>query len=112
MSDAQGRHTTVNRELLKLKSGGKVIDTPGIRIITSYFVDEQSFEDILLLSEGCHYSDCKHEKEPGCMIKRALRTNELERSRYEQYLKVIKTNEYVQRKELEKQRMLNKRRSN
>ncbi len=108
LSDAQGRHTTVNRELLKLKSGGKVIDTPGIRIITSYFVDEQSFEDILLLSEGCRYSDCKHEKEPGCMIKRALRTNELERSRYEQYLKAIKTNEYVQRKELEKQRMLNK----
>jgi hypothetical protein len=46
------------------------------------------------------------------MIKRTLRTNELERSRYEQYLKAIKTNEYVQRKELEKQRMLNKRRPN
>ena len=112
LSDAQGRHTTVNRELLKLKSGGKVIDTPGIRIITSYFVDEQSFEDILLLSEGCRYNDCKHEKEPGCMIKKALRTNELDPERYNQYLKAIKTNEYIQKKELEKQRMLNKRRSN
>jgi ribosome biogenesis GTPase len=112
LSDAQGRHTTVNRELLKLKSGGKVIDTPGIRIITSYFVDEASFEDILLLSEGCRYNDCKHEFEPGCMIKKALRNNELDWNRYNQYLKAIKTNEYNQKKELEKQRMLNKRRPN
>jgi hypothetical protein len=46
------------------------------------------------------------------MIKKALRNNELDWNRYNQYLKAIKTNEYNQKKELEKQRMLNKRRPN
>jgi ribosome biogenesis GTPase len=108
LSDAQGRHTTVNRELINLDNGGKIIDTPGIRIVTSYFSDEEGFEDIVLLSEGCRYSDCKHEKEPGCMVKKALRTGELDYERYEQYKKAERVSRFNQKRELERARMLNK----
>jgi ribosome biogenesis GTPase len=108
LSDAQGRHTTVNRELITLDNGGKIIDTPGIRIVTSYFSNEEGFEDISLLAEGCRYSDCKHEKEPGCMVKKALHTGELDYERYQQYKKSERVTKYNQKRELERARMLDK----
>ena len=39
-SDAQGRHTTSHRELIELDSGGSIIDTPGIRIVTNHLTDD------------------------------------------------------------------------
>lgn len=105
LSDAQGRHTTVNRELIQLESGGKVIDTPGIRIVSSYFVSEETFEDIMSLSEGCYYSDCKHKQEPGCMVQKAISDGALEHERFEQYLKVMKLNAFHKQRELERTRM-------
>jgi ribosome biogenesis GTPase len=109
VSDAQGRHTTVNRELIHLDNGGKIIDTPGIRIVTSYFSDTEGFEDIMLLSEGCRYSDCKHEREPGCMVKKALYSGELDYERYEQYKKAERVSRFNQKRELERARMLDRR---
>ena len=105
LSDAQGRHTTVNRELIQLKSGGKVIDTPGIRIVSSYFVSEEAFEDIQSLSEECYFSDCKHIQEPGCMVQKAISDGELDTERFEQYLKGMKLNAFHKQRELERTRM-------
>jgi|LGOV01.1.fsa_nt_gb ribosome biogenesis GTPase len=109
LSDAQGRHTTVNRELINLKNGGKVIDTPGIRVIYSYFVDETSFTDIMSLSESCKYNDCTHDLEPGCKVKEALETGELDIERWHQYVRVLRENRFLKHRELCKERMLNKR---
>ncbi len=109
LSDAQGRHATVNRELIHLKAGGKVIDTPGIRIVSSYFVSEGSFEDIQSLSEGCYYKDCTHNKEPGCLVQKSLQTGELDFERYKQYLKVIRLNRFNKQREIERQRIIDKR---
>lgn len=108
LSDAQGRHTTVNRELIHLKNGGKVIDTPGIRIVSSYFVDEEAFEDILSLSEGCMFNDCTHTVEPGCMIQKGLEDGTLDTERFEQYQKAMRFNRFSQAREQERQRMLDK----
>jgi len=108
LSDAQGKHTTVSRELVKLKSGGKVIDTPGIRIVSSYFVSEENFEDILSLSEGCYFSDCKHNKEPGCMVQKAIQTGQLELERFLQYKKAMKLDNFHKQRELERQRIFDK----
>ncbi|MBI9009007.1 MAG: ribosome small subunit-dependent GTPase A [Tenericutes bacterium] len=109
LSDAQGRHTTVHRELVTLKNGGKVIDTPGIRIISSYFVDEGSFEDIKSLSEGCRFKNCSHDNEPGCMVLRAIDTGKLDIERYKQYNKALRISRFNKNRELERERMLDKR---
>jgi len=106
--DAQGRHATVNRELIRLPRGGSVIDTPGIRIVSSYVVDERNFEDILSLSEGCMFTDCSHTSEPGCMIQKSLEDGTLEQERYDQYQKVLKRNKFNKKRELERQRLLEK----
>ena len=109
MSDAQGRHTTVNRELIELEHKAKVIDTPGIRIVSSYFVSENEFEDILSLSEGCKFKNCSHENEPGCMVQQAIDHGELSIDRWQQYQKVLRLNKFNKRREIERERILNKR---
>lgn len=108
LSDAQGRHTTVNRELIRLDNGGALIDTPGIRVISSYFVSEEQFEDILALSEGCRFDDCTHHLEPGCMVKTALNQGILDPERYRQYEKALKLNRFNKNRELQRERMYNR----
>ena len=108
VSDAQGMHTTVNRELIKLDNGGKVIDTPGLRIISSYFVDESSFEDILSISEGCMFNDCTHTVEPGCMIKKSIHDGILDAGRFNQYNKAMKLNAYNLAREKQRQKIIDK----
>jgi len=97
-SDAQGRHTTVHRELIKINEETSIIDTPGIRLIDAYYADESEFEDILSLSEACHFSDCKHKEEPGCMVKKAVDQGLLDEERLTQYFKSIKRNAYLKRR--------------
>lgn len=108
LSDAQGRHTTVNRELIKLDETTKVIDTPGIRIVSSYYVSEESFEDILALSDGCRFSDCTHRKEPGCMVQTAIIKGDLDPVRLVQYNKAKKINAYNQKREAQRKQILTK----
>lgn len=98
-SDAQGRHTTVHRELIRIDENTAVIDTPGIRIVGSYMIPENEFEDVLSLSEGCYFSDCKHESEPGCMVQKAIDDGVLDEERFKVYLKTLKRNAYFKRRE-------------
>jgi len=106
MSDAQGRHATVNRELLHLNNHGKIIDTPGIRIVSSFYVEESDFEDIISLSEGCSFNDCTHTVEPGCMVLKSLYDGTLEHDRYEQYRKAMKLNAHNIAREEQRQRII------
>lgn len=112
MSDAQGRHTTVNRELIDLGDQTYVIDTPGIRIVHSYFVDEEAFEDILSLAEKCQFKNCQHHREPNCYVRYALESGVLSYDRFEQYQKALKLNAYNQRREVEKERILERQKRN
>lgn len=87
--DSRGRHTTTHRQLIPLKNGGAVIDTPGMRELAIYDGDvEGAFPDIEELAKGCRFSDCTHRKEPGCAVIRALDEGALEEKRYESYLKL------------------------
>lgn len=109
-SDAQGRHTTTHRELIHLPSGGVVIDTPGIRVVYSHFVDDvdDAFEEVIAISETCKFRDCKHENEPGCAVKKALKNDELTEERFEAYKKILKLNKYHQKRDNERKRLMEK----
>ena len=109
LSDAQGRHTTVSRELIKLDETTAVIDTPGIRIVNAYGIDEYNFEDILLLKEGCKFRDCQHESETGCMVQKAIDDGLLEKERLDAYNKAMKVNDYIKKREIERAHKLEKR---
>lgn len=89
--DGRGRHTTTNRQLLLLPSGGMIIDTPGLRELQLWADDEaleRTFEDIGRLAAGCRYRDCRHDREPGCAVKAAILEGTLPGERLSSYRKL------------------------
>jgi ribosome biogenesis GTPase / thiamine phosphate phosphatase len=87
----QGRHTTSHRQLLKVPSGGLIIDTPGLREIQLWAGAEaltEVFADIEDLALGCRFTDCQHDTEPGCAVVAALEGGTLEPSRFASYRKL------------------------
>ncbi|MEL7624736.1 MAG: ribosome small subunit-dependent GTPase A [Clostridiales bacterium] len=91
----KGRHTTTRRELLVLPQGGIVIDTPGMRELGVEAVDlSRSFADIDELISQCRFRDCSHTEEPGCAVRQALESGELDSRRLESYRKLKKEAKY------------------
>ena len=109
LADAQGRHTTVNRELVHLPEGGSIIDTPGLRLVYAYEVDPAGFLDIETLSEGCLYRNCTHTVEPGCMVLQGIAEGVIDKSRLDQYQRAMKQSEYNRRREEERNRLTKRR---
>ena len=42
----------------------------------------------------CKYSNCTHTNEPGCKILEAIEKGEIQRERFDEYLKLQKESEY------------------
>jgi ribosome biogenesis GTPase len=89
---ARGRHTTRHVELFQLDNGGFVADTPGFSTFDAVRMEkltkenlQQYFPEIDRLFAQCRFSDCKHIKEPGCVVREAVKQGEIAKSRYESY---------------------------
>ena len=69
--DERGRHTTTSRELIPLPGGALVLDTPGLRSLGVWDDAgiERTFADIEALAAECRFSDCRHDREPGCAVR-------------------------------------------
>ena len=92
---ARGRHTTRHVELLRLDNGGLVADTPGFSTFDVVRMEkltkdnlQQFFPEIDHYFAQCRFTDCKHIKEPGCVVREAVEKGEIARSRYESYCKL------------------------
>lgn len=99
--DDRGRHTTTHRELVLLPAGGLVLDTPGMRELQLWEGDESFhlvFDDIEEVAGRCFFSDCRHEDEPGCMVREALATGAIDVGRYQSYGKLQKELKYQARR--------------
>lgn len=105
--DHKGKHTTTNRQLLKLENGSMIIDTPGMRELGNIAVEtgiEEVFEDIAELETLCKFSDCSHTQETGCAILEALAEETISQERYQNYLKMLKESEHNETSYLEKRK--------
>jgi len=90
-SDHEGRHTTTRRELILVPGGGAVIDTPGMREIHVWGDEEgldNAFQDISELAKSCRFKDCRHDSEPGCAVREALRNGQMEMKHFKNYLQL------------------------
>lgn len=91
----RGRHATTSVNLLPLKQGGYVVDTPGIRELSLWETEEREvslyFPEMLALSSQCKYRGCTHIHEPKCEVKRAVEAGELPLFRYESYLHIMES---------------------
>jgi ribosome biogenesis GTPase / thiamine phosphate phosphatase len=95
--DHRGRHTTTRRELILLPTGGVVLDTPGMRELQLWDADlEQAFGDVEEIARRCRFSDCAHDREPGCAIREALADGSLDRERWESYTKLQRELEAIE----------------
>ncbi len=89
--DARGRHTTTARELFPLPGGALLIDTPGLRAVGLWDDGaglDQAFGDVAAFAEGCRFSDCRHETEPGCAVRAAIEDGELAAGRLDSHRKL------------------------
>ncbi len=91
--DARGRHTTSGRQLVPLPGGGLLLDTPGIRELALW--DDgaglaAAFLDVETTAAGCRFSDCTHERQPGCAIEAAVESGALAPDRVASWHKLIR----------------------
>ena len=97
-NEDKGRHTTTHRELIALRNGAFVIDTPGMRELGMWDSGDGidiAFADIEELAQKCKFSDCRHMAEPGCAVLKAVEEGKLDAARLESYRKLKAENKYA-----------------
>ncbi len=100
-SDRKGRHTTTRRELFRIQGGALLVDTPGIRELRVWTLDEgldHTFPEIDELSRSCRFADCRHESEPGCAVIAAEKAGEIDPERVASFRKLRAEAAYQERK--------------
>ena len=89
----EGRHTTVNSEMLGLPGGGTVIDSPGVRDYAPALADAgqvlRGFREIDEAGQDCRFANCRHLREPGCAAKAAVESGAISARRYESYRRLL-----------------------
>ena len=91
----RGRHTTRHVELFDLDGETFVMDTPGF---SSFDTDQMevilrenlqyAFPDFEPYLGKCQFHDCTHRKEPGCAVRAAVDSGDIEPTRYDSYLRL------------------------
>ena len=105
--DGKGRHITTRRQLIKLKNGAMIIDTPGMRELGNFAVDTGiygTFDEITELSNQCRYNDCSHTQEQDCAILAALKDGIISQERYQNFIKLNKESAFYEMSYLDKKR--------
>ena len=98
----RGRHTTRHVELYRLSEDTYVADTPGF---SSFDTDQMefilkenlqyAFSDFAPYLGKCQFHDCSHRAEPGCAVTEAVAAGELEKTRYESYLRLYEKSSQI-----------------
>ena len=58
---------------------------------------EQTFANILSLSEQCKFSNCQHQQDLGCAVIAALQSGQLQSSELANYQKLLREDAFTQR---------------
>ncbi|MBX9756287.1 MAG: small ribosomal subunit biogenesis GTPase RsgA [Pseudomonadaceae bacterium] len=89
----QGTHTTTTARLFHFPGGGKLIDSPGIREFGLGHVSrddvEAGFIEFHELLGHCRFRDCKHDREPGCALLKALEEGRIQQQRMNSYRHIL-----------------------
>ena len=91
----KGLHTTTFAEMFDLPSGGKIIDTPGIRELGLVDISKQElshfYPEMRALINDCQFNNCLHVNEPGCAVKDAMLNGKIHVERYISYCNILET---------------------
>ncbi|MEW6183696.1 MAG: ribosome small subunit-dependent GTPase A [Bacillota bacterium] len=85
----RGRHVTRLTELLPLRDGGFIVDTPGFTSIDIPEIPPAAlggyFPEIASRLGSCRFNNCLHLNEPDCTVQQAVKTGAIARFRYDSY---------------------------
>lgn len=91
----KGLHTTTFAEMFDLPTGGRVIDTPGMREFGLVDVSRQElshyFPEMRERLGDCQFNNCLHINEPGCAIKEAVLNGDISEDRYASYYSILES---------------------
>lgn len=109
----KGRHTTTARELMVLRSGGIIIDNPGIREVHMW-TDEatlrERFADLDAMAQECKFADCRHGAgNVGCAIQVAISGGKLDSKRLDGFVKLDKEIALLQKNRQKRQMTIERR---
>jgi ribosome biogenesis GTPase len=89
---SKGRHTTQVRELFPVEGGGFVADMPGIKSLALWDTEPEEldgyFPELRDLVSACQFNDCSHRSEPGCAVRAAVASGQVNPQRYDSYLRL------------------------
>src|SRR5262249_60085440 len=100
-------------ELFVLPGGGLLVDTPGLRELEPWALDEggpAGFADVASLAEGCRFRDCSHDGEPGCAVAEALADGRLDEGRLAGFHKLAAEGRWLRERHDARARAATKRR--
>lgn len=88
----EGRHTTTAARLYHFPEGGDLIDSPGIREFGLWHVSEQElaegFREFREFLGSCKFRNCEHESEPGCALRAAVESGNINPLRLASFRKI------------------------
>lgn len=103
----RGRHTTRHVELYRLSENTYVADTPGFSSFDTDQMDvllkenlQYAFADFAPYLGECQFHDCSHRSEPGCKVRQAVEAGEIEKTRYDSYLRLYEKSSQIKLWEL------------
>lgn len=89
----KGQHTTTFAEMFDLSTGGRIIDTPGMREFGLVDISKAElshyFPEMRDRLNDCQFNNCLHMNEPGCAIKEAVVNGEIHEDRYLSYCGIL-----------------------
>lgn len=88
----RGKHTTRHSELIEIQDGF-LVDTPGFSTLGLEFIEKDKlkycFPEFEEYNDLCKYNGCNHYKEPNCAVKENVKNNNINKLRYEFYIKTL-----------------------
>ncbi len=88
-----GRHVTSYASMHKINSGGWMVDSPGIQVLTLKGYEREElrwgFREFEGFAQGCKFRNCLHISEHKCGIKQAVSEGQLPEWRYKSYVSLI-----------------------
>ena len=79
--------------MVRNPGGGHIIDTPGVRELLLYDIEElelqEYFPEMQPYFGTCSFSSCTHIHEPGCAVLEALKNGKIHPDRYESYRRIM-----------------------
>ncbi|MBF0214349.1 MAG: ribosome small subunit-dependent GTPase A [Magnetococcales bacterium] len=91
----QGRHATTTARLYRLPRGGWLIDSPGVREFGLHGIVREEvpglFRDMVPHLGRCRFSDCRHQREPGCALRLAVERGEIAEARLTSMFRIMES---------------------